>query len=365
MLDSVEEAPRELVDKARRYGWPDDDVAPLFVAMGHDGPGEPSRRELQHLCVVTVAVTAHDRRGPVVVGAKSATTGTVALSGGTARFSLAPAPHETPLAPGAHAPRGAHHGGARPAPSATSDPAAAAAAADAPSIAELFERFLADQRARLAPRTLRKYETVIELLAAHLNGYGHENLAPEERRRWEAAYDGDGRVAGDEEAFTHLFGAEQIVENLGGFLGYFMVRKVLAGEDLLRAAGTVTKKLCAWLAEHGHISVDDAKVAAGRAADAGRDLPRAERLSRLLYDQAAASAVPAAVLDSIPDEDLIDDHLTIERVSPGVLWFEGGIGPLPVPREASDLAKPGWSVYVVLVRYRERWVLLEVGNVYP
>lgn len=61
----------------------------------------------------------------------------------------------------------------------------------------------------------------------------------------------------------------------------------------------------------------------------------------------------------------MDDSLHIERVEPGVLWFEGGIGPLKVPAQASTLAQVGWSVTVVLARVRCVWHLLEVGNVYP
>lgn len=33
-----------------------------------------------------------------------------------------------------------------------------------------------------------------------------------------------------------------------------MVRKVIPGKDLMRAAGTVTKKLAAWLAEKSYAS---------------------------------------------------------------------------------------------------------------
>jgi len=57
-----------------------------------------------------------------------------------------------------------------------------------------------------------------------------------------------------------------------------MVRKVIAGRELLRAAGTVTKKLAAWLQENGHISPDEAADASERGATAARDLPRAEEL---------------------------------------------------------------------------------------
>jgi hypothetical protein len=39
-------------------------------------------------------------------------------------------------------------------------------------------------------------------------------------------------------------------------LGYFMVRKVIAGPSLLRTAGTVTKKLAAWLAAQGYADAE-------------------------------------------------------------------------------------------------------------
>lgn len=179
----------------------------------------------------------------------------------------------------------------------------------------------------------------------------------EERRLFESAYD-----AGDEEAFVHLFGPEKIVENVGEFLGYFMVRKVICGEDLLRAAGTVTKKLAAWLGAHGHVSGDDVADATDRGTDAARDLPRADRLGRLLHHESQRATLDPK---SLPDEDYIEDYLIIERVDPGVLWFEGGVGPVPVKKEISSVAQPGWSVSITLGRSRGVWQILAAGNVYP
>jgi hypothetical protein len=45
----------------------------------------------------------------------------------------------------------------------------------------------------------------------------------------------------------------------------------------------------------------------------------------------------------------VEDFLAIERVEPGALWFEGGIGPVR-RLEASDLAELGWGVNIVLAR---------------
>lgn len=39
-------------------------------------------------------------------------------------------------------------------------------------------------------------------------------LSELERKRWERAYE-----AGDEDAFCHLMGSEELVDNLGEFLG--------------------------------------------------------------------------------------------------------------------------------------------------
>jgi hypothetical protein len=227
------------------------------------------------------------------------------------------------------------------------------------TIDDVLEAFLADQRERLSARTLGNYEDVIDLLRLCLNGYGPNSLDEPDRKRWEKAYQDD------EEAFCHLFGPEYILSEVSEFLGYFMIRKVMAGQDLLRAAGTVTKKLATWLHEHGHAGEAARNVAIDRGTAASRDLPRAERLANLLYEQSlGGAAVNRAALGSgdVIGQDL---SLQIERVEPGKLYFTGVEGPLCVPREASDLAKPGWDVTITLLRQRGTWKVLEVGNVYP
>jgi hypothetical protein len=226
-----------------------------------------------------------------------------------------------------------------------------------PSIDEVFLEFLAVQERRLAERTFANYRSVVDLLRHCLNGYGHQYLDDDERRRYEAAVD-----AGVEDAFVHLFGPEKIVEGLGEFLDYFMVRKVMAGEELLRAAGTVTKKLAKWMAANGYLDAAAADEAVERGTSAARDLPRAERLSRLLFDQAQRGAKDCG---DVADDDIVEDYFTIERVEPGALWLTGDAGPVKVSQEASSLAQPGWSVYLVLARRAQGWKLLESGNVYP
>ena len=93
-----------------------------------------------------------------------------------------------------------------------------------------------------------------------------------------------------------------------------MIRKMMAGEDLLRASGTVTKKLAKWLAARGYVAPDEAGEAVERGADAARDLPRAEKLATLLY------AFTSDRYD--PRDSDIEGMFQITRVEPGRVWLE-------------------------------------------
>jgi hypothetical protein len=226
------------------------------------------------------------------------------------------------------------------------------------TIDTVLDAFLHDQRARLSERTYRNYEDVIRLLRESLNMYAYSSLSAAEAKRWQKAFD-----AGDEEAFCHLFGPQEIPPHLGEFLGYFMVRKVIAGQELLKAAGTVTGKLVRWLETQAYIESDVAAVAVDRAKDSARDLPAADRLGDLL--QALAAKAPDIDVDDVDDADWIEEQLMISETEPGRIWFEGDVGPFDVPKRASDLAQPGWMVFIVAARVKKRWHLLEAGTVYP
>ena len=149
------------------------------------------------------------------------------------------------------------------------------------TIEQVFDEFLGDQRRRLRPRTLSKYEDVLGLLRDYLNRYAYQSLSTAEAALFDRYYNAPGDKHLE---FCQLFGPDKIVANLGGFLGYFMIRKVVAGQDLKRAAGPVMKKLSTWLAAQGHVAEDEAQEGADLGAEAARDLPKAERAARILYD---------------------------------------------------------------------------------
>lgn len=232
------------------------------------------------------------------------------------------------------------------------------AKSEIPAIDAVLDEFLAARREQLRPGALHDCEDALGLLRDSLNGYAYDSLAGEERRRWEQAFD-----AGDETAFCRLFGPDKLLDHLGEFFGYFMVRKVMADTAFLHSTGTVVADLTRWLGKRGYVDAATVGEAVDRAEAAADDLPRADRLGSLLYD-AARSADPID-LDALADEDYVEDFLEITRVESGALWFSGDIGPVPVPAEAAQFVEVGWSVNIVLARIQGAWRVIEVGNVYP
>ncbi len=228
-----------------------------------------------------------------------------------------------------------------------------------PTISEVLARYLADEKARLSAKTYGLYADVIGLLQHSLNGYAANSLDKDDYDLWEKFFNAEGDRHRE---FCEIFGPEHILSEIGEFLSYFMVRKVVAGQDLLRASGTVTKKLAKWLADKGYVRVEEIDDAMERGADAARDLPRAEKLSALLYEFTSNKYFPE-------DRD-IEDHFEIMRVEPGKVWLEGFedgrvLGPISLPVEATELCRVGWTISGAVRETGKKCVLVETWNVYP
>jgi hypothetical protein len=162
--------------------------------------------------------------------------------------------------------------------------------------------------------------------------------------------------------FCFIFGPEKIVSSLPNFLNYFMIRKVMASEALLQAAGVVAKKLVKWLEESGYIGKEIADRVTRLAAEAARELPAAERLARLIYEYAQSHAPRYWTAE-------LDDYFVIDQIHPGILILSGiatsGIVEVRVPKEITDHCRKGWQVNLLLGKTRNGWCILETGNVYP
>lgn len=227
------------------------------------------------------------------------------------------------------------------------------------SIEEVFQQFLADQRERLRPKTFSKYRDIIELFTHCLNEYASSGLAAAERKRFDQAYRAKGQAHRE---FCQLFGPEHILGNLGEFLNYFMIRKVMAGTELLQAAGTVTKRLAKWLSERGYVDEAYAAAAAEGSGTAAAVLPRLRVLADRLQEYAAGTAVRGA-------EQRVEGHFRLVRTEVVRVWVEdqGGAeyGPIPLPADIIGRWRVGWSVSGALVNGRQGWRFAEAWNGYP
>src|ERR1700693_1650248 len=159
------------------------------------------------------------------------------------------------------------------------------------TISEVLAEYLRMERGRLAPKTHARYTEVIVLFTQSLDGYAANSLSQFDRARFDKLFNAEGE---QHREFCDIFGPEHILENVGEFLNYFMVSKVIVGADTLRASGTVMKKLAKWLVEREYVKSDDSDLAVKQGSDAARDLPAAEKLSTLLYDFTAGRHEPRA-----------------------------------------------------------------------
>ena len=103
------------------------------------------------------------------------------------------------------------------------------------TIAEVFEKFLTDQKARISHRTFLKYQGIIGLYKSYLESYwpGHDQ-------------DEYNRITKAGGSFCGTFGPEEATAGYSEFLGYFMPRKVMCGKETMQAAGTVTSTGVFW-----------------------------------------------------------------------------------------------------------------------
>src|SRR3990167_8966442 len=117
-----------------------------------------------------------------------------------------------------------------------------------PTIEQALEEFLSEQMIKLKPKTASDYRDVIQLFKDCMNGYAYQSLSKTESALFEKHYNAEGQ---EHKEFCQLFGPDKIVENTGEFLGYFLIRKVMAGGEFKRLAGAVIKKLSKWAKKKG------------------------------------------------------------------------------------------------------------------
>ena len=224
-------------------------------------------------------------------------------------------------------------------------------------IKTVLAEFLSDQRERLKPKTFNRYTSIIELFQASMDGYAYQYLDEDEAALWDEFYNASGP---EHREFCDMFGPEKISENVHEFLHYFMPHKVICGQDLLRAAGTVTKKLGKWLVDKGYVGGDSADRMADLGARASKELPAAEALSKMLAAYASQTTVPVT--------GPLEGYFDVQAVGPTSLVLETITGEakmtVPVPSRAAAACRRGWTISGCVGKSSGGWRLVEVWQVY-
>lgn len=219
------------------------------------------------------------------------------------------------------------------------------------TIDDLLAEFLAAQKARLSAKTYGKYEGIIDLYRAYLERYWPGHSGPD--------YDAVTRAGG---TYCGTYGAGDITSGFSEFLDYFMPHKVIAGNETMKAAGTVVKKLAEWLVEQGY--TEDDKSMQERVSEAARDLPASQKLLDELNDWLDGAGPGRSGKE-------LEGHFFIQRVEPKQIWLESllsgesEIGPIPVPAHIARACQVGWDIGGVVARTRTGWRLVEVWNISP
>lgn len=229
-----------------------------------------------------------------------------------------------------------------------------------PNIEHVLQQFL-DESAPSCKPTKADRQMVIELFTDCMNSYGHQWLSQEETKFFEKHYNMNGAK---HKEFCELFGPDKIGENIGNFVDYFLVRKVMESATFLKKAGTTMKALSEWLESHGYLEAEEADRASRRSANAAKNLPRAEKAGRLIWEQAQATF---GMFGSSKIAEF--GYMDITKIQPGKLWVTpiGGkeIGPIHVSEKVTELLEVGWEINLGLVKLRGKWEIAELGCIYP
>jgi len=224
---------------------------------------------------------------------------------------------------------------------------------------DILEKFLDEQQERLAKRTFVKYNDVITLFEDYLDGYAYQHLDEEEAKSFEK------KLFNESKQYCELYSTDRLDSiELDEFMTYFMIRKVMASQELLKNTGTVLRKFVKWLKENSYIKEEKFKQLYDTVNEKKGDLPKVEKLSELLYDNGRRNSIYTY-------DDYEEDNFIISKVEDDKLWLESfleenkEIGPVKVSKKISSLAQIGWSVYLVLGKSDGSWFIIESGNVYP
>lgn len=218
-------------------------------------------------------------------------------------------------------------------------------------IDESMSLFLEELSGKRSRKTVEKYADVLRLFHDYLASYGE--LSHEEHRDRGIILTADTQELHDGQ--------------VSNFLEWFLIRKVLGPQWLITSAPGVIKAYAKWLHQQGLLTQGIMKEVAETAKKAGKDLPRVEKASALLYMLCSNNSDRFAAND-FADKDYREGYGEVTGIIEDKLHlsYEGEkTGPIQITKEIAQLLRKGDTVNLVVGKKGKLWYPIEVGNVYP
>ena len=230
------------------------------------------------------------------------------------------------------------------------------------TIEAALKEFLDEQRRRLNPETsedYKNYEEVVNLFVQFLNIYAYLKMGEEDAELFDDLYNKEDKE------YCEIFGPEYIgASEVEEFLSNYLIRKVLADVDFLKASVQVTCKLVKWLHTNGYMDDEEYEEAEEIVRELKSDLPEAKELALLLIEYIESHPVQKYTEE-------LSGEFQIDEIEPGKLWLSENlilgqdVGPVIVSEEISSKAKVSWTIYFIVGKTGKTWEPLTVGPVYP
>jgi hypothetical protein len=224
---------------------------------------------------------------------------------------------------------------------------------------QVFEEFLKEQQTRLKQRTYRGYENAIYFFELCLNGYAHQYLNEKDSKLFDKLHNENNKE------FCEIFGPDKIGSSeIGEFLDYFMIKKVMGSKELMKTVGRVMQKFVKWMYEKEYMLEEEYKNVVEIVDELKDELPKVEELSNLIYDY---------IQNNAPEDftQTVDGYFRVTKIEHSKLWLEDymgsgkEIGPVFVSTEISSICKVGWVICLEIGKTSKGWEMLESGCVYP
>ena len=218
-------------------------------------------------------------------------------------------------------------------------------------ILESIKSFLEEISGKHGDKTVQKYDIILDLFSDYLLSYGE--ISYKEDKGGELILTADTK----ELEFGHA----------GSFLDWFLIRKVMGPEWVMKAAPNIIKKYFKWLDHKGLLAEGVMKEVAEIIRQAAKDLPRVEKASGLLFKLCDENSGRFMDME-FDDEDYMEGYGEVTGIIEDKLYldYEGEkTGPIQITKEIAKNLRKGDTINLVVGRKGKRWFPLEVGNVYP